>query len=752
MAKRWWQRLWSEESDDSLVNTEQKNTIGRVNQQRQERLSKVKNYYPDRHVHQTSTYADNHSKHSKHQGASSFREQYYAWRQQKQYTQDHTERKASRRQKPTYNNNGQDVSSSNRRDVSQAVDAHTSSRHQQTAHDEEDEERPRFEVSDVPSPVFGFRQRTSTSYKDLNGESRDMTYASYEALQRKYFSAPSATKKESQTAAQPAEQAKPSIRKATHDRQPISTTASEQSHESAHVATSLSSEERVSTPSHEKDDRSKSRRSEKAFSQEDKIATPAHTRGNNGYQFPSLSLLAAPDPPAADDDTWLTEQQEKLAETLRQFKVEAEIVGITKGPSVTRFEVAPAPGVKVSKIKNLNDDLKLSLAARDIRIEAPIPGKGTVGIEIPNPRPTAVTLQEMLATSNFQQHPSALAVALGLDIAGQPIITDLRKMPHGLISGATGSGKSVSINALLISLLYKTSPESLKLILIDPKMVELAPFQDIPHLAAPVINDAKEASLTLKWVVEEMERRYRLFADMGARHIDRFNQKCQPEDYMPFIVVVIDELADLMMVAANDVEASISRIAQKARACGIHLIIATQRPSVDVITGLIKANIPTRLAFSVSSQVDSRTILDTAGAERLLGNGDMLFVENGSSQLQRIQGNFVSDDDIDAVTEEVKAQGAPTYLFEKEQLQQIQKPESAEDELLEEAGFFVLENQAASASLLQRHFRIGYNRAARLIDMMEDAGMISEAQGSKPRSVLISEDEFLEKVLQSTDA
>lgn len=470
----------------------------------------------------------------------------------------------------------------------------------------------------------------------------------------------------------------------------------------------------------------------------------SETEKKDGYRLPPLDLLDTPSGGAEGDEDWISEQGRRLSETLEHFNVKAKVIGATRGPAVTRFEVQPAPGVKVNKIKKLNDDLKLSLAAKDIRIEAPIPGKSSVGIEIPNRTSQPVHLREMIESHAFENSTSPLTAALGLDISGAPIVTDLRKMPHGLIGGATGSGKSVCINSLLISLLYKATPEELKLILIDPKVVELAPFKDIPHLAAPVINDAKEAALALKWAVEEMERRYEQFAKAGARDIARYNR--QADEHMPYIVIVIDELADLMMVAPHDVEESICRIAQKARACGIHLMLATQRPSVDVITGLIKANIPTRLAFSVSAQADSRTILDMGGAEKLLGHGDMLFVENGAPQAVRVQGNFVSDDEIDRITDFVKQQSHPDYLFEKDELQETNGAVDTDDELFEDACFFVFEQGSASASSLQRRFRIGYNRAARLIEMMEARGMISEAMGSKPRDILLSEDEFLDKI------
>lgn len=358
------------------------------------------------------------------------------------------------------------------------------------------------------------------------------------------------------------------------------------------------------------------------------------TADAQGYAFPSLALLDVPPAQKEEDGTWVKERAELLNATLKNFNVRASVVHVTQGPSVTRFEVHPEPGVKVNKITNLSDDIKLSLSAKDIRIEAPIPGKNTIGIEVPNLHSKMVFLREMIRSSAFRDNPSPLT-ALGLDISGQPVVVDLQKMPHGLIAGATGSGKSVCINTILVSLMFKASPDEVKMLLIDPKMVELAPYNHIPHLVSPVITDAKTATAALKWVVDEMERRYELFAHSGVREIKRFNElvkEKQMGEKLPYLVVVIDELADLMMVAPNEVEESICRIAQKARACGIHLLIATQRPSVDVITGLIKANIPTRIAFSVSSQVDSRTIIDMAGAEKLLGKGDMLFLENGSGK------------------------------------------------------------------------------------------------------------------------
>ena len=479
---------------------------------------------------------------------------------------------------------------------------------------------------------------------------------------------------------------------------------------------------------------------------EQQITQQEDTEQLLGYTFPDLSFLHSPPAEQHDDSQWLLDQRNILDETLRNFKVGANVVNVTQGPAVTRFEVHPEPGVKVNKITNLSDDLKLSLAAKDIRIEAPIPGKNTIGIEVPNRKSKPVLLKEIIQSPEFTTNQSPLTVAMGLDISGNPIVTDLQKMPHGLIAGATGSGKSVCINAMLVSLLYKASPDEVKLLLIDPKMVELAPYNHIPHLVSPVITDVKAATASLKWAVEEMERRYELFAHTGVRDIGRYNEMVKKHDEksgkLPYIVIIIDELADLMMVAPGEVEEYISRIAQKARACGIHLILATQRPSVDVITGLIKANIPTRIAFSVSSQVDSRTILDVSGAEKLLGKGDMLFLENGSSKPFRVQGNFVTDEEIEAIVNFVKAEMKPSYMFEQDELLKKASITNEEDELFLEACEFVLDQGGASTSSVQRRFRIGYNRAARLIDMMEEQGIISESRGSKPREVLIDEDDL----------
>jgi S-DNA-T family DNA segregation ATPase FtsK/SpoIIIE len=467
------------------------------------------------------------------------------------------------------------------------------------------------------------------------------------------------------------------------------------------------------------------------------------------YQFPEMSSLHHEGQGHnEEDDAWIDQQASTLMETFQHFGLKADLIGVTQGPTVTRYEIQPAPGIKISKFTNLQDDLKLSLAAKEIRIEAPIPGKHAIGIEVPNLKAKPVHLGSILSSEAFDQSDSPLTICLGSDLSGEPVVTDIQKMPHGLIAGSTGSGKSVCINSLLVSLLYKASPEQLRLLLIDPKVVELSPYQSIPHLVTPVVTDPKRATASLKWAVEEMERRYQLFAAEGVRDLARYNkvvaQKTGEEITLPYIVIIIDELADLMMVSPQDVEDAICRITQKARACGIHLIVATQRPSVDVITGLIKANIPTRLAFSVSSQVDSRTILDMAGAERLLGKGDMLFLQNGAPKPIRVQGNFVSDEEIESIIQQVSATDHQRFLFSQDDLLSTVQESDMEDELAEEAAFLVMEQGMASASSLQRKFRIGYNRAARLIDWMEEQGMISESLGSKPRSVIWSQDQFLE--------
>lgn len=460
------------------------------------------------------------------------------------------------------------------------------------------------------------------------------------------------------------------------------------------------------------------------------------------YQLPPLSILAPPEE-KLEDTEWMEEQGANLVDALSHFQVQAQIESIVQGPAVTQFEITVGQGTKVSKVRNLADDIQLALAARDIRIDAPIPGKRSIGIEIPNRVSRAVRLSEVTNSDRFKQSDSPLEAALGLDLNGNPVTIDLRKMPHGLIAGATGSGKSVCINSILVSLLYKSAPHELKLMLIDPKMVELAPFNHIPHLVSPVITDVKAATESLKWAVDEMERRYQLFMHSGTRDITRYNKLCDDNKMyaqkLPYLLIVIDELADLMMMSPADVELAISRLAQKARACGIHLILATQRPSVDVITGTLKSNIPTRIAFAVSSQIDSRTIIDQQGAERLLGRGDMLYLGNGMNAPQRIQGTFVTDDEIEKVVSFAQSQGEPNYFFKSEELVQKSELIEEQDELFEEVCRFVYSQGSASTSSIQRRYHIGYNRAARLIDMMESQGLISEPKGSKPRDVYITE-------------
>ncbi|MFJ7731008.1 DNA translocase FtsK [Lysinibacillus sp. NPDC097231] len=464
------------------------------------------------------------------------------------------------------------------------------------------------------------------------------------------------------------------------------------------------------------------------------------------YQKPTEEFLEPPEEKTQDTE-WMDQQGDTLVEALSYFQVSAQIESIMQGPAVTQFEITVSHGTKVSKIRNLADDLKLALAAKDIRIQAPIPGKSSIGIEIPNRVSRAVRLSEVTNSASFLESDSPLEAALGLDLTGKPVTIDLRKMPHGLIAGATGSGKSVCINSILVSLLYKAAPHELKLMLIDPKMVELAPFNHIPHLVSPVITDVKAATAALKWAVEEMERRYQLFAHAGARDITRYNAIADKNNEhslkLPYILIVIDELADLMMMSPADVEEAICRIAQKARACGIHLIVATQRPSVDVITGLIKSNIPTRVAFAVSSQIDSRTILDGQGAERLLGRGDMLYLGNGMSAPVRLQGTFVTDDEIEAIIEHVREQGEPDYIFDQEELLKKTEISAEQDDLFEDVCRFVYEQGGASTSLIQRKYHIGYNRAARLIDMLESHGFVSEARGSKPRESYITEEDLI---------
>lgn len=460
------------------------------------------------------------------------------------------------------------------------------------------------------------------------------------------------------------------------------------------------------------------------------------------YKLPSTTLLNKQNQKEEGSRKKIIKNAELLEETLKSFGVEARVSQATVGPTITRYEIQPSAGVKVSKIVNLTDDIALSLAAKSIRMEAPIPGKNAIGIEVANEKPLMVTLREVLESDEFKNFDSKLGVALGKDIAGKSIIADISKMPHLLIAGSTGSGKSVCINTLITSILYKAKPDEVKLLLIDPKVVELSNYNGIPHLLIPVVTDPKKAAGALNWAVTEMDKRYNLFKDKNAKDINSYNEKS--DEKLPRIVVVIDELADLMMVSSNDVEEYICRLAQKARACGIHLIVATQRPSVDVITGLIKANIPSKIAFAVSSQIDSRTILGEGGAERLLGKGDMLFSVQGAKP-QRIQGAFMSESESEKVIEFVKEQVVSEIKYEESIVETLSKEitkESDDDELLSEAINFVIENNQASSSMLQRRFKIGFNRAARLIDTMEERGIVGESEGSKPRKVLITKDDL----------
>ena len=447
----------------------------------------------------------------------------------------------------------------------------------------------------------------------------------------------------------------------------------------------------------------------------------------------------------------LLENADKLEKTLLSFGVEAKILEVTKGPSVTRFELQPKAGIKVSKIVNLSDDIALGLAAKGVRIEAPIPGKSAIGIEVPNKEQTPVFFREILESNEFKNNNYKVACALGKDITGKCIVTDISKMPHVLIAGATGSGKSVCINTLIVSILYKYSPEDVKLLMVDPKVVELSVYNGIPHLLIPVVTDPKRAAAALNWAVNEMTRRYKLFADNGVRNIDSYNElvkKGVVEEKLPYIVIIIDELADLMMACPRDVEDYICRLAQMARAAGMHLVIATQRPSVDVITGLIKANVPSRISFAVSSQVDSRTILDSTGAEKLLGKGDMLFYPVGESKPKRVQGAFISEEEVENVVSFIKDIKSDSKC-ESEILEYINSASDTSiksnedcDELLDEAIKIVVETGQVSTSYLQRRLRIGFNRAARIVEELEKNRIISARDGNKPRQVLMSKEEF----------
>lgn len=468
------------------------------------------------------------------------------------------------------------------------------------------------------------------------------------------------------------------------------------------------------------------------------------------YQLPPLSILSRPhrvkNIRLSND---INENIRILEETLESFGVKAKVIQVSRGPAITRYEIQPPAGIKVSRIVSLADDIALSMAAPGVRIEAPIPGKAAVGIEVPNKEISMVHLRDLLETQEFMQAKSKLTMALGKDIAGNPVVADLAKMPHLLIAGATGSGKSVCLNTLIASILFKATPDEVKFLMIDPKMVELATYNGIPHLVSPVVTDPKKAATSLRWAVREMEKRYELFAAAGVRDITRYNKmfKTKRPDNggspLPLIVVIIDELADLMMVAPADVEDAVCRLAQMARAAGMHLVVATQRPSVDVITGLIKANIPSRISFAVSSQIDSRTILDMAGAEKLLGKGDMLFFPVGASKPLRVQGAFLSDREVEDLVSYLKKQAEPVY-DEKILIEEPREeaPPEMEDELLPQAVRILIETGHASISMLQRRLHIGYARAARLIDIMEKRGIVGGYEGSKPRAILMTLDQF----------
>ncbi|MBR1883846.1 MAG: DNA translocase FtsK [Clostridia bacterium] len=515
-----------------------------------------------------------------------------------------------------------------------------------------------------------------------------------------------------------------------------------------------------------RDDFFKKQIEKKEDKNEKQVLTIDHTRlvTDDDYEFPDISILGKNQNVEKVDKRVIQATAVKLEKTLSSFGVEAKVTNITHGPTVTRYELSPSVGVRVSKIANLADDIALNLAAKSIRIEAPIPGKAAVGIELPNKSPESVFIREVIESDTFKNHESTLAIALGKDAAGDIMVGDIAKMPHVLIAGATGSGKSVCINSLIVSILYKAKPSEVKLILVDPKMVELSGYNGVPHLLIPVVTDPKKAAGALNWAVQEMVNRYTLFASKGVKDIKGYNKAIEKEDggvKLPKIVIIIDELADLMMVAPNDVEDAICRLAQMARAAGMHLVIATQRPSVDVITGIIKANVPSRIAFTVSSQVDSRTILDSAGAEKLLGKGDMLYFPVGATKPLRLQGTWISESEIEQIVESIKKD--PEELYSEEIIESIENtrlksdkeskspkdPDDIEnvpdeDPLLNEAIDLAVDMGQASASMLQRRFKIGYSRAGRIVDQMEERGIISGYEGSKPRKVLVTKTEWQE--------
>lgn len=479
------------------------------------------------------------------------------------------------------------------------------------------------------------------------------------------------------------------------------------------------------------------------------------------YNYPSVDLLDESKEDLSNMKALKNialEGAKKLEDTLKSFGVEARVINISRGPAVTRYELQPSPGVKVSKIVNLSDDIALNLAAAGVRIEAPIPGKAAVGIEVPNKEMSAVLLRDILESKEFINHPSKLAFSVGKDISGETVVADIGKMPHLLVAGATGSGKSVCINSLIMSILFKASPEEVKLLLVDPKVVELGIYNGIPHLLIPVVTDPKKAAGALNWAVQEMINRYKLFADKGVRDLKGYNAMLKANDeqgILPQVVIIVDELADLMMAAPNDVEDAICRLAQMARAAGMHLVIATQRPSVDVITGVIKANVPSRVSFAVSSQVDSRTILDMGGAEKLLGRGDMLFYPVGEPKPIRVKGSFVSDTEVERVVEYIKTQGYSSYdenIIEKINDSSVGNDSNSgdNDPLLNQAIDMVVDQGQASVSLVQRKFKVGYSRAARIIDQMEARNIVGRFEGSKPRQVLITKQQWIEMQMSNS--
>lgn len=469
------------------------------------------------------------------------------------------------------------------------------------------------------------------------------------------------------------------------------------------------------------------------------------------YQKPPLEILTAGKPMEANQIAELDKKTEQLEQTLAVFGVKAKVIHVSCGPTITRYELQLAPGIRVNKVANLSDDIALSLAATGVRIEAPIPGKAAIGIEVPNKEVSMVTIRDVLSSQEFSDADKGVVVALGKDIAGRTIITDLSKMPHLLIAGATGSGKSVCMNCMITSLLYRFSPEQIKLIMIDPKVVEMATYNGIPHLLAPVVTDPKKAAGVLKSVTKEMDRRYELFAAFSVKNIGQFNEKVLHDDHrepLPYWIVFIDELADLMIVARDEVEESIIRIAQLARAAGIHLVIGTQRPSADIITGSIKANIPSRIAFAVSSGIDSRIILDMNGAEKLLGRGDMLFQPMGIPKPMRIQGSYISETEVEAVVSHVKMQGAPIFndsILMPEEISNEDEDTSDMDDLFMQAARIVIESGQGSVSYLQRRLKVGHSRAGRIMDQLEEVGVVGPAQGSKPREVLLSKEQLENK-------